>query len=300
MARPDWVRDPRIPPKLSSRGLTIAALALLLPLGALTACGGEDSAPAAAPPAPAPASAADGGAPLPPAAGLKPPTPPGRAALGAVAGFTPLPSPQQVVAPLVNGRRDDPFAPLPPPQAGSPTATLPEGFQFTGVVKSRGLTQAIVGLGGTSQAIPGSGSGGAANLTFGAAGQPSTTLCVGPRGLCPGADPRDALLPPGWSVTGIGLREGVLSMRQGRLPVTCRLVRPSLRPPFQPSTVPSVCTSLGVPSAKAASVTGSLAAPLGPGGQTPPPANPTPSAPAAPAPALGMGQAPKAGTPPPP
>ena len=294
MARPDWVRDPRIPPKLSSRGLTIAALALLLPLGALIACGGEDSAPATAP-APAPASAADGGAP-PPAAGLKPPTPPGRAALGAVAGFTPLPSPQQVVAPLVNGRRDDPFAPLPSPQAGSPTATLPEGFQFTGVVKSRGLTQAIVGLGGTSQAIPGSGSGGAANLTFGAAGQPSTTLCVGPRGLCPGADPRDALLPPGWSVTGIGLREGVLSMRQGRLPVTCRLVRPSLRPPYQPASVPSVCTSLGVPSARAASVTSGLAGPMGPGGQAPTPAIPTPSAPAAPS--SGVGQAPKPGAPP--
>ena len=299
MARPDWVRDPRIPPKLSSRGLTIAALALLLPLGVLTACGGEDSAPATAP-APAPASAADGGAP-PPAAGLKPATPPGRAALGAVAGFTPLPSPQQVVGPLMNGRRDDPFAPLPSPQAGSPTATLPEGFQFTGVVKSGGLTQAIVYLGGSSKTISESVSDNVSAKLFAVnSGQPTTTLCVGSRGICPGAYPNAPLLPPGWSVTGIDLRQGVLSLRQGRLPVTCRLVRPSLRPPFQPSTVPSVCTSLGVPSAKAASVTGSLAAPLGPGGQTPPPANPTPSAPAAPAPALGIGQAPKAGTPPPP
>lgn len=279
-------------------GLRLSALGLVLPLVALTACGGEGegTVPGAAAQAPAPTSAADGGAVPPPAAGRMPATPPGPAALDTVAGFTPLPSPQQVVGPLANGRRGDPFAPLPSTQAGSPTASLPEGFQFTGVIDSRGVPQAIVVLGGGSTTVPGSGSSGAGNLTVGAAGQPSTTLCVGPRGLCPGADRRDAQLPPGWSVTRIGLREGVLSMRQGRLPVTCRLVRPSLRPPYQPASVPSVCTPLGVPSARAASVTGGLAGPLGPGGQSPTPAIPTPSAPAAPSP--GVGQAPKPGAPP--
>ena len=302
MARPDWVRDPRIPPKLSSRGLTIAALALLLPLGALTACGGEDSAPATAPaaaPAPAPASAADGGAP-PPAAGLKPATPPGRAVLGAVAGFTPLPSPQQVVGPLVNGRRDDPFAPLPSPQAGSPTATLPEGFLFTGVIKSGGLTQAVVYLGGSSKTISESVSDNVSAKLFAVnSGQPTTTLCVGSRGICPGAYPNAPLLPPGWSVTGIDLRQGVLSLRQGNLPVTCRLVPPSVRPPYQPSLFTSNCTGPGVKAAAASSAASSPASPAGPAGQGGSPANQatnaTPSANTDPSPAAT--QAPNAGRP---
>ncbi len=111
------------------------------------------------------------------------------------AGFTPLPTPQQVVAPLVTGR-PDPFAPLASvPQAaaaGTPAAAdLPEGLRFTGVIRSGGHAQALIQL--KDQSGP---------------------VCVGPRGYCPGAG-LPALLPPGWSVTGIDVQNGRLALRQG-------------------------------------------------------------------------------------
>ena len=152
MARPDLVRDCRgdqgVPRKPSSRGLALAGLALLLPLGALTACGGEDGAATGGVPVPASGAPAE----APEAAPAAAPATPAPAQLGPTAGFTPLPSPQQVIAPLGQGRQD-PFAPLPSPQAGSPTASLPAGFLFTGVIQSRGLAQAIVYLGGTETSL---------------------------------------------------------------------------------------------------------------------------------------------------
>jgi hypothetical protein len=61
--------------------------------------------------------------------------------------------------------------------------------------------------------------GGAPSAAVAPSGPTSATLCVGPRGLCPGASPSDYQLPPGWSVTGIDLRRGLLSLRQGGLPL---------------------------------------------------------------------------------
>lgn len=117
------------------------------------------------------------------------------------AGFTPLPTPQQVVAPLATGR-PDPFAPLSPSpsltqatQASAtrtpPAADLPEGLRFTGVIRSGGHAQALIQL--KDQSGP---------------------VCVGPRGYCPGAG-LPALLPPGWNVTGIDVQNGRLALSQG-------------------------------------------------------------------------------------
>ena len=262
MARPDLVRDcggdQGVPRKPSSRGLALAGLALLLPLGALTACGGEDGAATGGVPVPASGAPAE----APGAAPAAAPATPAPAQLGPTAGFTPLPSPQQVIAPLGQGRQD-PFAPLPSPQAGSPTASLPVGFGFTGVIQSRGLTQAIVHLGGTETTI---------SETV------SVTLCVGPRGLCPGDDPKASPLPPGWSVTRIDLRNGVLSMRQGSLPVTCRLVMASVRPPFAAADFTSSCFGPGVKAPPPSSGASSSASPPGPAGPGLSPATTPPAA----------------------
>ena len=208
MARPDPVGDRcgvRQPLRWAP---TIPALALLLPLLALTACGGEGDG-AATGAVPAPASGVDGAV-APPRA----PSAPAPVLLGTAAGFTPLPSPQQVIGPLARGRQD-PFAPLPLPQAGPATPNLPSGFLFTGVIQSRGLTQAIVQLGGSTAGTPSSGSSGAPSQAVAPTGPTNATLCVGPRGICPGASPSDYQLPAGWSVTAIDLRQGLLSLRQG-------------------------------------------------------------------------------------
>jgi hypothetical protein len=281
MARPDLVGDCRgdqgVPRKPSSRGLALATLALLLPLGALTACGGEDGAATGGVPAPASGATAE----VPGAAPATAPATPAPAQLGPTEGFTPLPSPQQVIAPLGQGRQD-PFAPLPSPQAGTPTASLPVGFGFTGVIQSRGLTQAIVHLGGTETTISETVSDNVSMKLRGVGyGQPATTLCVGPRGLCPGDDPKAPPLPPGWSVTRIDLRNGVLSMRQGSLPVTCRLVIASVRPPFAAADFTSSCFGPGVKTPLPSSGASSSASPPGPAGPGLSPATTPPSANAA-------------------
>ena len=200
----------------------MAALALLLPLGALTACGGGEEDGAATGGVPAPAIGATAAAPaaapaaVPAVALAAAPTAPSPALVGITSGWTPLPSPQQVIEPLGKGRQD-PFAPL--TQGGPVTPSLPNGFLFTGVIQSRGLTQAIIQLGGSTPGAVNAGPSGAPSAAVAPSGPTSATLCVGPRGLCPGASPSDYQLPPGWSVTGIDLRQGLLSLRQGGLPL---------------------------------------------------------------------------------
>jgi hypothetical protein len=285
--------DQGVPRKPSSRGLALAALALLLPLGALTACGGEDGAATGGVPAPAIGATAE----VPGAAPATAPATPAPAQLGPTEGFTPLPSPQQVIAPLGQGRQD-PFAPLPSPQAGTPTASLPVGFGFTGVIQSRGLTQAIVHLGGTETTISETVSNDV-SMQLRAVGneQPATTICVGPRGLCPGDDPKAPPLPRGWSVTGIDLRNGVLAMRQGSLAVTCRLVMASTRPPFASAALTSSCFGPGLKAPTPSSVASSSPSPPGPAGPglSPATANTTSSANASQPPAAT--QAPNPGSP---
>jgi hypothetical protein len=167
--RPDPIR--RVPPALA------LALALMVPC-ALAGCGGGEGGDAAAVP---PRDAA--ARPRPPLSSSPPAT------TDTEAGFTPLPSPQQVLAALPIGR-PDPFAPVVvPAQAGGPA---PEGLRLTGVLRSRFGPQAFL------------------QLAPGQAG----AVCLGPRGFCIGSG-LPALLPPGWSVVSIDVANGRLLLNQG-------------------------------------------------------------------------------------
>ena len=108
------------------------------------------------------------------------------------AGFTPLPSPEQVLAALPVGR-PDPFAPVvAPAQAAGPAAGSPaDALRLTGVLRSRYGPQAFVQL---------------------APGQ-SGAVCVGPRGRCPSSG-LPPLLPVGWSVERIDVSQGRLLLNQ--------------------------------------------------------------------------------------
>ena len=157
-------------PRLSS---ALAVVALLVP--AVAGCGSSsDPETISLPPAPPKTAAA---AAVTTASALQP-----------TAGFTPLPTPQQVVAALPTGRVD-PFAPL--PQPGSKAGAAPAGdLRFTGVIRSAGQAQAIVQVGEQSGAV-----------------------CVGRRGVCPGSG-LPALLPSDWSVTSIDVASGRLVLNQ--------------------------------------------------------------------------------------
>lgn len=165
---------------------------------ALLALGGCGSSPPATPeaklqPPPMPPQAA---------ATTKPPAAPAAAARpGASAGLTPLPTAQQVLAATPEGRTD-PFAPvrfassapaartasatrLPASAASEPTPmTLPEGFQFNGVISVSGTPQAIVQYGAESG-----------------------SLFIGDRG-----GQGTPLLPRGWSVAAIDVQNGRLTL----------------------------------------------------------------------------------------
>ncbi|MEY4431517.1 MAG: hypothetical protein RLZZ533_1453 [Cyanobacteriota bacterium] len=146
----------------------------LLSLLVLAGCSGAPSPDVGALPAATPPNSAPASPPAPAVAG---------------AGFTPLPSPQQVLAALPVGR-PDPFAPvLTSAQAAGPA---PEGLRLTGVLRSRWGPQAFL------QLAPGQGG----------------AVCVGPRGLCAGSG-LPALLPPGWSVLRIDVAQGRLLLNQG-------------------------------------------------------------------------------------
>ena len=150
----------------------LSGVALLL---ALTACASSSGPETISLPPP----------PSKPAAAAKPaaaePTP--------AAGFTPLPTPQQVVAALPTGRLD-PFAPLPQAKAAASGGAPAGDLRFTGVIRSAGQAQALVQVGGQSGAV-----------------------CVGRRGVCVGSG-LPALLPADWSVTSIDVASGRLVLNQ--------------------------------------------------------------------------------------
>ena len=100
-------------------------------------------------------------------------------------GFIAMPSAQQVVQAQPHGR-SDPFAPVTPSPASAPEVDL----RLTGLIGSGRSAQALVSLGGQSG-----------------------TVCIGRQGLCPGSG-LPALLPPGWTVTGIDLGRGQLRLNQ--------------------------------------------------------------------------------------
>ena len=105
------------------------------------------------------------------------------------AGFTPLPTPEQVVAALPTGRLD-PFAPLPQAKAAASGGAPAGDLRFTGVIRSAGQAQALVQVGDQSGAV-----------------------CVGRRGVCVGSG-LPALLPADWSVTSIDVASGRLVLNQ--------------------------------------------------------------------------------------
>jgi hypothetical protein len=106
-----------------------------------------------------------------------------------IAGLTPLPSPDQVVVAMGSGRRD-PFSspPVVVPASSVVPLALPENFRFTGVVSIGSRPQALVQL-----------------------GELSGSLRQGDRG-----GRNTDLLPAGWSVAGIDLQRGVLTLSQGQ------------------------------------------------------------------------------------
>ena len=120
---------------------------------------------------------------LPPAGTPKPtPLPPS-------GGFIAMPSPQQVVEAQPHGRVD-PFAPVATATATATEESTTTELQLTGLIGSGRSAQALISLGGQSG-----------------------TVCVGRQGLCPGSG-LPALLPPGWTVTGIDLGRGELRLNQ--------------------------------------------------------------------------------------
>ena len=143
-------------------------------LPALTACASSSGPDTISlpPPTPKPATAAK------PAAAE--PTP--------AAGFTPLPTPQQVIGEVGVGRVD-PFAPL-PPSSGEAPPVLPEGLKFSGVILASGRAQALVQF-----------QGNAGSLVVGDQGGRTTDL-----------------LPQAWKVAAVDVAQGRLTLATGAEP----------------------------------------------------------------------------------
>ena len=106
-------------------------------------------------------------------------------------GLIPLPTREQVLSSVPEGRTD-PFAPTvvalsPASSQGDPESAPTKDFSVQGVVAVGGELRALV-------SIP----------------DASGTVCVGPRGRCPGD--ATALLPIGWTVQSIDLGRGCLNL----------------------------------------------------------------------------------------
>jgi len=104
-----------------------------------------------------------------------------------VAGFTPLPSPEAVLAALPKGRVD-PFAAPPAPATATAAAakpSAPPALRLTGVVLSNGMAQAFVDYGNQSGPV-----------------------AVGEKG-----GGSIAWLPEGWRVAAIDVQQGQLLLQ---------------------------------------------------------------------------------------
>ena len=114
-----------------------------------------------------------------------------------MAGLTPLPSSNQVVASVSSGRVD-PFAP-------PVLLSLPPGLIFNGVIRSGGTPEALVQFGAES-----------GTLRVGQRGGSTTDYRTTDYRTTP-------LLPAGWSVASIDVQKGRLTLRQGKQAVTAEL-----------------------------------------------------------------------------
>ena len=153
-----------------------AALFLVVALGGLSGCGQEENnAPSAiAMPSDQPVAEMSLPSPSAPATGL-----------------IPLPSLEQVLSSVPEGRAD-PFAPtIVGSKTMAPGTSEGPDFKVRGVVAVGAELRALVSL-----------------------SEVSGTVCVGPRGRCPGD--AAALLPIGWTVNSIDLDRGCLSLSISR------------------------------------------------------------------------------------
>ena len=126
-------------------------------------------------------------------------TPEASPGLAAAPGLIPLPSRDQVLASVPEGR-SDPFAPVVPRagMVGSSEETASPAAVDTDATSAPDVTvQGVLQVGGELRALVQTATG-------------AGTVCVGPRGRCPGD--AAALLPLGWSVQGIDLRRGCLDV----------------------------------------------------------------------------------------
>ena len=108
--------------------------------------------------------------------------------------FVPLPSLEQVLSAVPDGR-PDPFAPVAvaaPVTLSEPSGSAPEQTPVIGL-----QVQGVLSVGGERRALVATAEG-------------SGSVCLGQRGRCPGD--RTALLPPGWVVQAIDLRRGCLTV----------------------------------------------------------------------------------------
>ena len=159
-----------------SASVSCAALLSAVVLGGLSGCGQEETNPPSADAMPTDQPVADMSLPSPssPATGL-----------------IPLPSREQVLSSVPEGRAD-PFAPTMVRSTAitsqvDPNAAAGPDFKVRGVVAVGSELRALVSV-----------------------SEVSGTVCVGPRGRCPGD--AAALLPTGWTVNSIDLDRGCLSL----------------------------------------------------------------------------------------
>ena len=126
-----------------------------------------------------------------------------------MAGLTPLPSSNQVVASVSSGRVD-PFAPLQISASRPAPLSLPPGLIFNGVIRSGGTPEALVQFAGDSGTLRVGQRGG--RTTDSGTTDSRTTEYRTTR-----------LLPAGWSVASIDVQNGRLTLRQGKQAVTAEL-----------------------------------------------------------------------------
>ena len=163
-----------------SASVSGAALLVVVALGGLSGCGQEENNAPSADALPSDQSVAEMSLPSPssPATGL-----------------IPLPSREQVLSSVPEGRAD-PFAPTMVRSTAmtsqvDPNAAAGPNLQVRGVVAVGAELRALVSV-----------------------SEVSGTVCVGPRGRCPGD--AAALLPMGWTVNSIDLDRGCLSLSISR------------------------------------------------------------------------------------
>ena len=163
-----------------SASVSGAALLVVVALGGLSGCGQEENNAPSADALPSDQSVAEMSLPSPssPATGL-----------------IPLPSREQVLSSVPEGRAD-PFAPTMVRSTAmtsqvDPNAAAGPNLQVRGVLAVGAELRALVSL-----------------------SEVSGTVCVGPRGRCPGD--AAALLPMGWTVNSIDLDRGCLSLSISR------------------------------------------------------------------------------------